>query len=115
MQKVIEVIKNINFCGLCTTGKCEECDRKKAKDEVINSLEEIQQYRAIGTPEECREAVEKQKAKRCNLIGDGYADGKMVYDTYECPNCGKQYEVEYDEFNYCPECGQKLEEIIYEL
>ena len=28
---------------------------------AVNALEEIEQYRAIGTPEECREAVEKQK------------------------------------------------------
>ena len=28
---------------------------------AINALEEIQQYHAIGTVEECREAVEKMK------------------------------------------------------
>ena len=28
---------------------------------AVNALEEIEQYRAIGTPEECRAAVEKQK------------------------------------------------------
>ena len=30
----------------------------------ITALREIQQYREIGTVEECREAVEKQKAKK---------------------------------------------------
>ena len=30
---------------------------------AIKALEEIQQYRAIGTIEECREAVEKQKGE----------------------------------------------------
>lgn len=35
-----------------------------AIEEAIKALEEIQQYRQIGTVEECREAVEKQKAKK---------------------------------------------------
>lgn len=30
---------------------------------AIEALKEVQQYREIGTVEECREAVEKQKAK----------------------------------------------------
>ena len=33
-------------------------------DYIINALEEVQQYRAIGTLEECRAAVEKQKADK---------------------------------------------------
>ena len=28
---------------------------------IVNALEEVQKYRAIGTPEECLAAVEKQK------------------------------------------------------
>lgn len=32
-----------------------------AIDEAIDALKEIQQYREIGTAEECREAMEKQK------------------------------------------------------
>ena len=31
---------------------------------IVNALEEIQKYRAIGTPEECRAAVEKQKVDK---------------------------------------------------
>lgn len=31
---------------------------------AIEALKEIQQYREIGTVEECREAVEKQKSKK---------------------------------------------------
>lgn len=73
----IEVIKSMNFCGLCTTGNCAECDKKIAKDEAIKALEEIQQYRAIGTPEECRAAMEKQKAKKPNQ--QGVFDNKGVF------------------------------------
>lgn len=66
-------------------------------------------YRAIGTPEECRVAMEKQTAKRPDYEGDGYADGHLVYDTWICPCCGKHYEVDYDEYDFCPDCGQKLD------
>ena len=73
---------------------------------AIKALEEVQKYRAIGTPEECRAAVEKQTAKKPDYEGDGYADGHLVYDTWICPCCGKHYEVDYDNYNYCPDCGQ---------
>ena len=76
---------------------------------LIKALEEVQKYRAIGTPEECRAAVEKQTAKKPDYEGDGYADGHLVYDTWICPCCGKHYEVDYDNYNYCPDCGQKLD------
>ena len=76
---------------------------------AIKALEEVQKYRAIGTPEECRAAVEKQTAKKPDYEGDGYADGHLVYDTWICPCCGKHYEVDYDNYNYCPDCGQKLD------
>ena len=38
-------------------------DRLDCIDSAIYALKEVQQYREIGTVEECREAVEKQKAK----------------------------------------------------
>lgn len=118
-------------------------------DYITNALEEVQQYRAIGTLEECRKSVEicksmiernitpedmeeymkfedecisegftlkslleageKQKAKRPDYESDGYADGHLVYDTWICPCCGKHYEVDYDEYDFCPDCGQKLD------
>lgn len=82
---------------------------QEAKTVAVQALEEIQQYRAIGTLEECRAAVEKQTAMRPDYEGDGYADGHLVYDTWICPCCGKHYEVDYDNYNYCPDCGQKLD------
>lgn len=66
-------------------------------------------YKKIGSVEECREAVEKQKPKKPDYEGDGYADGYMVYDTWICPNCGKEYEVDYDDYKYCPNCGQAID------
>lgn len=76
----------------------------------MTALKEIQQYREIGTVEECREAVEKQNPKKPDYEGDGYADGYMVYDTWICPNCGEKYEVDYDDYKHCPNCGQAIDE-----
>lgn len=67
-----------------------------------------EKYQATGTVEECREAVEKQKAKTPYVWGDGYSDGKPVYDMYDCPGCGTSYEIDCDSYKYCPECGQRL-------
>lgn len=121
--------KNCDDCDLCyAQGLYGE--HIEAVQMAIKALEEIQQYRALGTPEElaevavalmgfheyqqigtleeCRAAMEKQTAKRPDYEGDGYADGQLVYDTWICPCCGRRYEVDYDEYDYCPYCGQKI-------
>ena len=76
---------------------------------AIKALEEVQRYREIGTVEECRAAVEKQTAKKPDYEGDGFSDGQLVYDTWICPSCCKQYEVDCDDYDYCPNCGQRLD------
>lgn len=66
---------------------------------------------SIDTEEDWKflqEALKKAKAKLPYLSGDGYADGAMVYDMWKCPNCGMEYEMEYEEHKYCPECGQAI-------
>ena len=71
--------------------------------------EELEQYREIGTVEECREAMEKQKPKKPDYEGDGYdQDGNIIYDTWICPNCGKRYEVDYGDYKHCSNCGQRI-------
>lgn len=99
-SEAIRVIKILNFCGLCTTGPCGGCERKQAKEEALSALQEIQQYRAIGTVEECREAREKQIAKK--PIHGG---------LYACPNCHTimlqgAFEAKG---KCCKECGQALD------
>ena len=81
---------------------------------IVNALEEVQKYRAIGTPEECRAAVEKQKAKK--PIYKHYEDnGEPPYIKISCPNgCRIQLYPVTDknlahEHGYCPKCGQKID------
>lgn len=56
------------------------------------------------------QALEKQIAKKPTYDGDGYApDGTFVWDEWICPCCGTRYEVDYDEHDFCPNCGQKID------
>ena len=84
----------------CEEAACEECDL----------------YGTVGTDhcfeDACREAIkalEKQIPKVPCYSGDGYYNGEIVIDTWECPCCGKQYEVDYDDYKYCPNCGQCID------
>lgn len=64
---------------------------------------ELDAYEAIGTVEECRKAVEKQKAKKPEVIDQDF-------DYYKCPVCG-EYIWATDNINdhkYCLNCGQAV-------
>lgn len=69
--------------------------------------EELEQYREIGTVEECREAVEKQKPKRKIRITSG-----IFYDLgcrYKCPNCGSGIKTNnIYHYDVCKICGQRI-------
>ena len=74
----------------------------EAMELAVKDMKEIQQYRAIGTQEECLAAVEKQKAKKpCK-------ENTIWY----CPECGEEiyWDTDYGQqkFRYCPDCGKKL-------
>lgn len=99
---------SIDLAKMCT----QNYERKReiqGYKMAIKALEEVQQYRQIGTLEECREAVEKQTSKKPDYEGDGYSDGQLVYDTWICPCCGQHYEVDCDRYDYCPNCGQHID------
>jgi hypothetical protein len=56
-------------------------------------------------------SVKPQEPKTVLYSGDGYADGEMVYDMAECPNCGWEFEEGDKDWEepYCCHCGQQLE------
>ena len=60
------------------------------------------------------ESMEKQIPQTPCIEGDGYADGHLVYDTWICPNCDAYYEIDYDDYDYCPKCGQKIDKSVME-
>lgn len=56
------------------------------------------------------ETYKKEKAEKPEVYGDGYDNsGNLIYDEWKCPRCGKSYEMDYDDYDYCPNCGQKID------
>ena len=55
-------------------------------------------------------AIPSAELREVLYSGDGYADGEMVYDMAECPNCGREFEDGDETWgcNFCPDCGQAL-------
>ena len=45
------------------------------------------------------EKNDNTKALTPTLWGDGYSDGELVYDMYDCPNCSKHYELDYEQYD----------------
>lgn len=64
-----------------------------------------EEYKAIGTPEECRTAVEKQTAKKVKSISQIKDGDSYVGLIGRCPCCGDILE---EDTVYC-DCGQKLD------
>jgi hypothetical protein len=117
-----EAIKKIKYRMHTAEHVAGECGMEDL-EMAIKALEEVQQYRAIGTPEElqemkkdfaealsdwrqyrkvgtleeCRAAVEKQTAKRPRIMGNA-----MICPS--CPRCFKS-----DNSTYCPSCGQRID------
>lgn len=60
---------------------------------AIQALEEIQQYREVGTVDECREARGKQTARK-----------PIFHMCFACGNSLLPFEGEY-----CNRCGQRLD------
>ncbi len=55
-------------------------------------------------------ALEKQIPKKPAYEGDGYDEnGNLIYDTWICPCCDERYEVDYDNYEHCPKCGQAID------
>lgn len=109
-EAIKELETSIDLAKMCI----QNCERKReiqGYEMAIKALEEVQQYREIGTPEECRAWKEKQNAKK--IISFDYNNGTV---NYGCPVCKRKIISKIDgkwcggTFNeYCDRCGQKLD------
>ncbi len=63
----------------------------------IEAIKKIQQYRAIGTAEECLEARKKQRGKKPKFINGGIS---------VCLICGAKV-LRY--YNFCKDCRQAID------
>ena len=84
---------------------------KEASDYVFAALKELEQYRKIGTLDECREEREKQVPKKPeNISSTKYRDGKGCSDcdVVLCHYCRKRLRVKRRR-DYCDNCGQAID------
>ena len=64
-NRCIEVLKKMKHMF---TETCAKIDENTALNMAVEAIKEIQSYRAIGTVEECRVAVEKMKGEEHEQI-----------------------------------------------
>lgn len=85
------------------------CRKNIAVLSKINGLLQIvQQYMEIGTPEECRAAVEKQIAKK-PIIKYEQTHDCVTEIEWKCPVCGTNYVELAPCGEWCRYCGTKLD------
>jgi hypothetical protein len=81
---------------------------------IESAFEKLQELDELGvTIEDIRALKEKNTSKKPDYEGDGYDDkGELIYDTMICPNCGKDFEVDYYSGKCCDKCGQMFDRSI---
>lgn len=101
--------------GLCKHSGINIGEPIKARLLTDEDVEKWDAYREIGTVEECREAVEKQKPKKRIYPKTAL---ERYYHAPECPNCKRELKPRIcgytlsqaiGIYSYCPWCGQNLE------
>ena len=101
---------NVKRCGCC-----------EINDEIIKKLADYEETgmtpgQVIEMQMDCvvmktaSETYREEKAERPEMYVDGYdRDGNIAYTEWYCPRCYMCYEMEYGHYNYCPNCGQKID------
>ena len=110
LEKILEEIDDLIIhsawphLNLIEKEKVEEIIREHMDDDYwIQVEEELQKYRDTGlTLGEIAELKERDTAKTPEY------ENNEEYDNWICPNCRKYYEVDYDDCDFCPNCGQRL-------
>lgn len=111
-NEAIEALRLINTSRVHPFYSWEEM--AEVRDIAISALREIQQYRAIGTVEECKEAREKQIPKKPVCKPKPYNESVGFNDEWFCPSCGAYIGYFYEgmdepeQMEYCNECGQHI-------
>lgn len=83
-------------------------DLKRRCGTPTNTIDLCAEYITIGTVEECREAIEKQKEMKPKEI----LRHRGGFEIQHCPNCNMDYQVDkrYEITDlYCPVCGKLLD------
>lgn len=98
-KEALEILKN----GCPTVIGSSRTIFEDAYNSALKALEDIQQYRKIGTVEECRKAVNRMKPKR----------PVKKYNKDRCPECSSvvyNYRSKLgDGLSFCSNCGAVID------
>lgn len=118
MKRLTEKIDGIDGMKISVDGDknipcsswCNQCGKADCKY-IENALFRLSDYEDTGLePLQVQELKNKNTPRKPAFEGDGYdQEGNLVLDEWLCPNCNTRYEVDYDEYDFCPNCGQKLD------
>ena len=75
---------------------------EESANTISKLIEEIQQYRAIGTIEDFKALKEKSVGKKIVYVSN------MWIKTPHCPNCDMELTMNMYQRKFC-DCGQKLD------
>lgn len=58
-----------------------------------------------------QELIAKVAQKKPDYWSDSIEtdDRSASFNHWDCPCCGHSYELDYEEYDYCPNCGQALD------
>ena len=85
-------------------------DTELIEEHLANYQRCVEEHRQLAEWLKDYKRLKEQEPKTVLYSGDGYADGYMVYDMAEWPNCSYEYEDGDKDWGlpFCPSCGQKL-------
>lgn len=99
-QEAIEILKDFDSqVSAKADGAYQTTIGKMACDFAISAMQDLQKHKKLGTLEEVREAVEKQKRKKPRATTNR---------CYVCPHCGLAASIKI-KHNYCDACGQHID------
>ena len=93
-------------------------DLSKRHSTIGEMIDECAEYESIGTVEECREAIEKQKAKKPLLVSKKEKIMEGDYVHVICPTCGEEifscflfylWNDSQRTHEFCESCGQAIQ------
>ena len=103
-ETMIQELKSVAYKNMGKVIHTGQLNISAMCESVIPRLEKLMEYEAIGTLDECRAAVEKQRARipRKIVLFSGNKG-------YECANCGNNLEWSVLGRPYCCLCGQAIQ------
>lgn len=118
IYKCIKSFMSNCYCDVPLTYQTENnCHTHDKIVEVVNvihcGIDENRVIRVARNDIELLPSSNVAPVKHGQWIGsaDGYADGELVYDMWECSECGYDADgaEEKPSWGYCPNCGAKMD------